>query len=144
LLRSYVPLLWPLLGAFAAFALERFSDRIPQARWISGPRPRWVFVLLLAGVVALFSGRRTQAAYPASAFTEMSARIEALPEDCEIWVAPDSMSDAELKAYASWYFEGRPTEMAARELPSRIAVPAGKVYWDPGQHVLWGQGACKP
>ena len=68
--------------------------------------------------------------------------IAKIPEECPLLVNEDSMDLYRTEAFDLWYWKGHRFEMIEKALPSRIAVPSGKVYWDPKIPALWDTPGC--
>jgi hypothetical protein len=133
----------PVGGALVAAFLQdlRWGPSILRASRLA--LPRWMALVVIGGLVFLFSKGVSHTANRGQDFMSVAARLEPLPVKCKVVVSETIMDAYRMEAYALWYWQGREWELMKDTLPSKIAVPRLRVYWEPGKDALWGNGECK-
>lgn len=131
----FVPLAaFLIVQIFPSGYLRRFAD-FPAARWLC------LFVITLVWMGLGRSVSRTP--NRGQEFIEVADRVRALDPRCQVIVTPEKMELYRMEAFALWYWRGRNWAHTPHEIPSPIALPYAKVYWDPQAKILWGNDICK-
>ena len=118
---------------------------LPRLRFFSSlwnARVRWA-LLLVAGV-AMFCTQRglSTTQNRGQEFISAQEKLSKLDPDCEVVVPRDEIDVYKMECYALWYWKGRSWSFVDQKLPSKIATPTDKVYWEPSSGTLWGVGTC--